>query len=291
MTPKPLPKKYEKSWRKWPSFDDLRGQYPELKVHQLRGLLGSVPCFRCPDQTARYIAEDAAKALLNAPVQPAAAAAPATPPPPTPPTPSSRRRRRERDDEDDDDDRDDIELAEPKVYDAMILFRQCLVLCNDMRQTQVDLANSMQEPLKLGLQLVREQTEMMVARLKHLESVSDRMTTVTESLLSEQAGRELAKLREESAVKLRGKAFEIAAGYVPTIVENFKPTAQATAALEAVSTLEPEVLDAIVDSDEATESQRAAWTKLRDVLRSGRRQPPQQQQTAENVGQATPDAA
>lgn len=264
MQPKPLPKKFEKAWQKWPSFDDLRAQNPQVKQHQLRTALQAVPCYRCPDQSARYLPERAKTAILSIRTE---ATLPGTAP--------------ELDDDDDQDD-DGIELAEPKIYDAMVLFRQALLISDDLRKGLGDLAesmtkaiDSMTKPMALGLDLVREQTTMMSDRLKHYEAVSDRMQQVTESLISEQQAREIAAIREKSTQEMKKKTLDVAAQYLPTIVENFKPTAAASAALRAIKTLEPEVLDAIVDGAEMTEEQKQAWTLLRDVVRS-KHQPPHQ---------------
>jgi hypothetical protein len=265
VQPKPLPKKFEKSWQKWPGFDDLRAQNPQVKVHQLRTALQDVPCFRCPDQSARYMPDRAKHAILTIKAAKADGAAP------------------ELDEDDDEDDGEPVELAEPKIYDAMVLFRQALLISDDLRKGLGDLAesmtkaiDSMTKPMALGLDLVREQTHMMSERLKHYEGVSDRMQQVTESLLSEQQSREIAALREKSAQEMKKKTLDVATQYLPTIIENFKPTAEASAALKAIKTLEPEVLDAIVDGAEMTEEQKHAWTTLRDTMRP-KRHPPHQQ--------------
>lgn len=270
MQPKPLPKKFEKAWQKWPGFDDLRAQNPQVKVHQLRTALQDVPCYRCPDQSARYLPERAKHAILSIKPPKADAGAGAAAP--------------EQLDEDDDDDAgDEVELAEPKIYDAMVLFRQALLISDDLRKGLGDLAesmtkaiDSMTKPMALGLDLVREQTQMMSARLTHYEAVSDRMQQVTESLLSEQQSREIAALREKSSQEMKKKTLEAATQYLPTIIENFKPTAAASAALKAIQTLEPEVLDAIVDGAEMSVEQKEAWTTLRDTVRP-KRHPPHQQ--------------
>jgi hypothetical protein len=266
VQPKPLPKKFEKTWRKWPGFDDLRAQNPQVKMHQLRLALQGVPCYRCPDQSARYLPERAKSAILAIKSE-AESTAPDVNPEQL---------------DDDEDDREEIELAEPKIYDAMVLFRQSLLISDDLRKGLGELAesmtkaiDSMTKPLALGLDLVREQTAMMSDRLKHYEGVADRMQVVTESLLSEQQARELSAIRERASQDMKQKTLAVATSYLPTIIENFKPTAAASAALKAIQTLEPEVLDAIVDGAEMSEVQKQAWTTLRDVVRS-KREPPHQ---------------
>ena len=264
MTPRPLPKKFEKIWQKWPAFDDLRAQNVETKAHAIRAALQSVPCYRCPDQSVRYMPDRASAAMLSISAVPI--------------------------DGDDDDEttdkRDEVELAEPNSYDAMVLFRQSMGIAADMRKSFAELADAMGEPLKLGLQLVRENVELMSTRLKHYETIADRMQLVTEQLVNEQAARELAIMREKSSQEMRNKTMGLAVQYLPGIIDNFKPTAVASAALQAVKTLEPEVLDSIVDSADMTENQRAAWTLLRNTLRANR--PPQQQDDAESNNHVTP---
>jgi hypothetical protein len=277
VQPKPLPKKFERAWQKWPSFDDLRAQNPQVKQHQLRAALQPVPCYRCPDQSARYLPERAKAAILNIKSEAESAA-----PDVAPAVIFSVAEKLVRGLEEDDDDREEIELAEPKIYDAMVLFRQSLLISDDLRKGLGDLAesmtkaiDSMTKPLALGLDLVREQTLMMSDRLKHYEAVSDRMQQVTESLISEQQSRELAQIREKASQEMKKRTLDVATQYIPTIVENFKPNAAASAALKAIKTLEPEVLDAIVDGAEMTEEQKQAWTMLRDVVRP-KHQPPHQ---------------
>lgn len=272
MQPRPLPKKFEKVWLKWPTFDDLRTQNGELKVHQIRDALRDVPCYRCPDQSARYMPDRAADHLARLKLEPVSAAA--------------------GDEDDDDGDSSPLdELAEPKTYDGLVLFRQGMLIVSDLRKSLGDLADSMTKaigqmtkPMELGLQLVREQNQMMSERLKHYEGVSDRMQQVCESLLSEQQAREIALMREKAAAETRKKIFEGAQQYLPTLVERFRPVSEATAALEAVRTLEPEVLDAIVEGADMTPEQKTAWTKIRDVLRT--KQPPHEHANSDGTNHA-----
>ena len=275
MQPRPLPKKFEKVWQKWPTFDDLRTQNAELKVHQIRDALKDVPCYRCPDQSARYMPDRAADHLAKLKLEPVA-------------TPG------EDDDEDDDDEESSPldPIAEPKGYDALLLFRQAMLIVGDVRKSLGDLADSMTKaigqmtkPMELGLQLVREQNQMMSERLRHYEGVSDRMQLVTEQLLSEQQQREIAMMREKGHQEARKKIFEGAQAYLPKIVDRFKPVGEAAAALDALRTLEPEVLDAIVDGAEMTPEQRAAWTKIRDMFRASR--PPQQNANSDGSNHAS----
>jgi hypothetical protein len=86
-----------------------------------------------------------------------------------------------------------------------------------------------------------------------------------------QTDRDLKVERAKGASKVRDQAANLALGYLPTLLSGLQQSAssnpKAAAALDALASLEPEVLDSIVDSETHTPEQRAAWTKARDLLK------------------------
>lgn len=261
MKPQPLPKKFEKVWHQWPTFDELRAQNPEVKVHKLRASLASVPCFRCPDQSARYEADAVARTMLNL-----------------------------EDEEDDDDEATEgLELAEPKIYDAMVLFRESMRTIADLRKGMAEQSTMMLEPLRLGLDLVNKQTATMAVRLQDYEKMFDRMHQVTENLMSQQADRDLAAKQAENTREMQKATFSLVKQYAPTIVRQLKPVAAANAALQAVETLAPDVFSSIIDDPDTSPDTREKWTRLRDALGTppaNADEPPQQQQPDQSAGHA-----
>lgn len=245
MKPRPLPEKFQSAWPKWPTFDDVRAQYPKAKVHTIRAALAAVPCYRCPDQSARYLPDRAGEAMLQL-----------------------------KDLEDDDEfDEEEIaeleEAADPKRLSGLSLFRESMKLVQDLRNSFQTLSRESMEPLKLGLQLVREQNENMRSRLAYYEGVDTRLIKVLESLLSEEHQRKLAATREEQQAKMREKMFGMASAHLPKLISQFKPTVLASVALDAVKALEFDVVEAIATAETNTPEQREAWTKLIQAMKAG----------------------
>lgn len=250
MKPRPLPRSIKSDvWEKWPTMDELRAKHPDIKLHKLRDLLRDVTCYRCPDQTARYV-----QAELDDLIEDEADLEEATKP------------------------QTDAEgRPVPQLYDSMVLFRESMRAMGELmkgmaelRKMIGDISAAATEPLQLGLTLVREQVDLMRGRLAHYEEHHDKTLTAYEILMSQQTDRELRVDRAKGATKVREQAAGLAMAYLPTLLSEIKNSTSANptanAALDALASLEPEVLDSIVDSDTHTPEQRAAWRKARELI-------------------------
>lgn len=251
MKPKPLPKTIEKSgeWKTWLTLDDLRAKRPDLKLHRVRALVAYVTCYRCPDQTVRY-AQDEIEELID-------------------------------EEEELDNKCSEVVDADGKVSPArfeMVIFRETMRTVSEvtkslseLRKMIGDISSAATEPLTLGLGLVREHCERINARLEHHENRQDETLTLYETLASMQTDRDLMVQKAKGNQEVRQQALGAIMAYGPTLIRDLRQSARsnpaAAAALEAIELLEPEVLDAIVDSADHTPAQRAAWTKVRDALK------------------------
>lgn len=230
-------------------MDELRIKFPAIKLHKLRSLLRDVTCYRCPDQTARYV-QDELDELIE--------------------------------------EEEDLEESAREIVDAdaksspqifeMAMFQasmrgmsEVLKALGELRKMIGDISGAATEPLKLGLDLVKQNTELMAGRLAHYERYHDDTLTLFEALSSQQTDRDLKVERAKGAQKVREQALGAIVAYAPALLRDLKQSAQssptAAAALEAISSLEPDVFDAIVDADTHTPAQRAAWGKLRDMIK------------------------
>lgn len=262
MKPRPLPKSIKPNvWESWPTMDELRAKHPELKLHKLRALLRDVTCYRCPDQTARYVQEE-----IDELVEEEADLEEATKP-----------------------QKDEEGRPVPQLYDSMVLFRESMRAMgelmkgmSELRKMIGDISSAATEPITLGLQLVRENVELMRGRLTHYEEQHDRSLLAYENLLSMQTDRDLKVDRARGASKVREQAAGLAMAYLPQLMSELKTSAStnptAAAALDALASLEPEVLDSIVESETHTPEQRAAWRKARELIQS-RKKPQANQQS------------
>ena len=249
MKPRALPKQYGKEWESWPTFDELRAKRPEMKLHKLRALLRDVTCYRCPDQTARYV-QDELDELIDEEEAVQEAMAPNI---------------------------DEDGKQVPKLYDTMVLFRESMRAQGELMKSMAelrrmigDISEAAVSPMKLGLDLVRENVDLLRKRVEHYEGYHDETMLLRETMLSQQLDRELRIDKAKGQGKLREQAFSLAMGYLPSLINDLKTSAssspRAQAALTAVETLEPAILDAIVEQAELTAEQRTAWRRVRDIL-------------------------
>lgn len=255
MKPRPLPRTIKPEvWSKWPTMDELRAKRPDLKLHKLREMLRLITCYRCPDQTARYVQEEIDE-LIEDDAEFEESTAPA---------------------------KDEAGRPVPQLYDSMVLFRESMRAMgelmkgmSELRKMIGDISAAATEPITLGLQLVRENVELMRGRLQHYEEHHDNTLVAYETLMSMQTDRELKVDRAKGAGKVRDQAAGLALAYLPTLMTELKNSVSsnpmAAAALDALASLEPEVLDSIVESDTNTPDQRAALSKARDLIKQAQK--------------------
>lgn len=262
MTPKSLPKKFEKKWGNFPTLDGVREKYKHVKLHEIRRLLRDVPCYRCPDSSVRYDPDQVVEAMLDAPEGPES-------------------------DEDVDTDESPLEpIANAKSIDALLLFREAMKIVADLRRT----TQSQEQPMKLGLDLLEKVVARLEKRLDHYDGIHDRLLQVTENMISAQAERELQQQKQKDMQELRKQTLGAVSGYLPTLVENFKPSAEAALALKAFSSLEPEMVDTLLNAGALEGEQLSLFTQLRDLLRKKRAERPQpnNDEQSSNHAQAAP---
>jgi hypothetical protein len=259
MTPKSLPKKYDKAWGDWPTLDVLRSQNPDLKQHQIRALLKPVICYRCPDSSVRYLPESVGEALLTLPGD-------------------------DDDDEPSSGDPLDAIVDLPKAYDVLILMRECMRMLGDARKhgndtykVMADTIKAMERPMSMGLDLTLKMTEVMGTRLAHYDDIWDRMMKTTEGLITDTAQREIEAMREKGKQELKQQTLGLAASYLPTLLQGLgtspqlpapeKPVdAKALLALRAVESLEPEMIDSLMTDAIMEPHQIEHFARLRVAL-------------------------
>jgi hypothetical protein len=226
-----------------PTFDDLRDQ-SGLKTAQLRRLLASVPCWRCRDNSVRYDAEAAAAALAR-------------------PWRSAELGALEGDDDDDDDDDDEPPKRRPRYL------RQAdenARISAALSKQALDVMRAMGEPLRQGLELWKASSLRQEARLEKHEANFDRMTLLIQELLTAQNDREIAKQRAEAAADMRKRSVALLESMLPSLVEKWGLTAQASLALELVGSLDPQLIAIVLESGTLTEKQTAILQQLRTQL-------------------------
>lgn len=261
MTPRPLPKSIpEKEWQSWPTFDELRAKRPDIKAHRLRAMLADVRCYRCKDGSVRYVQEELDE-LIEEHEASEEAMRPAN---------------------------DADGRPVPQLYDSMVLFRESMKVIADLRRSIVELSESAGAPMRMGLELITENVQILREEVNHYREVHGRTLTTYETLMSQQAERDLRVQRAAGNSKLREQAVGLVMGYVPQFMAELKASAasdpKAAAALQAILSLEPEVFDAIAGQEDMTPAQRKAWTKLRDIL--SKEQRPNGQGNQQSNGQA-----
>jgi hypothetical protein len=237
-----------------PTFDVLR-ERSGYKVAKLREALRDVPRFKCSDNTVRYDAAAATAALEGAdPLHDelddaAAAAASVAEPLPT----------------------DPVQAALAVMNRTLSLFSvvvrergEVVRLCNDVIKT-------MGEPLKLGQDLVREGVAVMQTRLDKFETMWDRMVLLVEDLQSTQSERAAAQLQQADRAEMRKDAFGIAKKYLPDAIEKFSLTVEAAAAVDVLRSIDPEILESMLELDVVPKDLLPKARKLIDVLKSRRK--------------------
>lgn len=245
MNPRPLPAQYKKTkeWESWPTFDELRAKRPDLKLHKLRSLLREINCYRCPDQSARYV-QDEIDELIDDEDAIVDAVKAQTP---------------------------EGERVSPQLYESMVLFREVMKLAVDLRKMIGELTDTAMSPMRLGIELVNTNVDILRRRLEHYEGTHDDTLLMREALMSQSLDRDLRIDKHKGQAKLREQAFGMAMGYLPTLINDLKQSAaanpKAQAALSAIETLEPSVLEAIISEGNLSEGQRAAWSRIRDMLK------------------------
>jgi hypothetical protein len=257
MRPRPMPANAK--WKDWPTLESLIKAYPDIKLTTLRALLRRVPCYKADDNTVRYRPKEAELALRGAELEP-----------------------EDIDDQEDDagdaprepDDQDFYSTVE--TLPAPVL----MMLIRDQRRSFEDGARSMREamrtmgetirlmadPLRMGIQMNKEAAERNAAELAKHQRTYDRMVSTTEDLLSERVDRELKVDREKQVQKFRADAMDLAKTHGGEVLRKWGLTAEASAAVDFLRSLDPTVIMLARAQGFVTDEQMAQLRKVRSDL-------------------------
>jgi hypothetical protein len=224
MKPKKAPSSLQ--WHELPTFDHLKEQ-SGLKVAALRLLLADVPCWRCEDNTVRYDLEASDAALASS------------------------------------------VLAETKAVNDVDTQPTVLGLLNAQIQIGAQAARqhaetikAMQAPLMAGVEMCRLSSDRQEKRLSALEATFDRMLAAIETGATSQHERDLALKKHDASAALREKTFGLVKTQLPSIVNKWGLTTQASMALQLVQSLDPKMVSAFLEGGILTDEQAAALRKL-----------------------------
>jgi hypothetical protein len=261
MRPRPMPANAK--WADWPTLESLIKSYPDIKLTTLRALLRRVPCYKADDNTVRYRPKEAELALRGAEL--------------------------DEDEDEDASDTDDRRAPEPPPVDGDRAFFDSiqslpapvlLMLIRDQRRSFEDGARAtreamrtmgetirlMAEPLRMGIQLSKEAAERNASELAKHQRTYDRMVTTTEDLLSERVDRELKTDREKQTQKFRSDAMDLAKTHGVEVLRKWGLTAEGTAALGFLRSLDVTVIELARQQGFITDDQMDQLRKVRHDL-------------------------
>lgn len=247
----------DKAFDALPTLDQLQQQTGE-KRWKLHALLRSVPRWKCTDNTVRYDAVSAAAALAEQweddPSDPA----------------------NDNDDGPANDNARDAPLpADPQQAMLVLCQRATQQAMATMQRTlglQNDVIKAMGEPLRMGMQLVKESQQVLRGRLGKYDKQWDRMILVTEELQSLQTERETKREREKARTQMLSEGFATAKQYLPDVLAKFQLTREAGMALDLALSVEPEHLEAFIDLGVLPPEKTAMAKQLIEILKARREQ-------------------
>lgn len=247
MRPKPWPPTNDsEEWKTWPSLHTLQASAPALTVHQMRGILVDVVCYRCADNTVRYEPGAAASAVREAVT----------------------------DDELDALEEEDDTKQPRRELTLMALYREQLRSANESRREFRENAaenrrefretiNAMVAPMKLGIQLVETNAVHLAAQLEGHQKNWDKVLMLIQDLMDRQLERDLAIKRDSASVDLKNKTFGLLREEAPKLVETFRSTHAGKEALEFLSTLDADLVDVAAAQGLITAQQLAMLKRVR----------------------------
>jgi hypothetical protein len=240
MKPQPLPDEAlkERAWERWPKLETLHAE-TGLSIATLRRKLAAVLCCRCPDKSVRYEPDAARAAVFDF-------------------------------DDEDDDQEDDDPLAGAELSSKgdvyQLLCRELMRSLREERKDRGELVRTMQVPMDRCNDLSEKLTGLLMARNSHLEGLWDRMVLAVEGMASNQAEREINKGKVEHTKKMREQTFALVQSQLPTLLNRWQLTSEATLALNFLASLDPLVVEGVISSGVLDPEQLATLTKLRDSL-------------------------
>jgi hypothetical protein len=251
MKPKKLPKALADKWQSWPTLEDLHAR-GDAKLHAVRAMLAPVPCYRCGDNSVRYVPDLAEAALSGTlPIE----------------------------DDDGDEDLGDLldDAKSGKMVDVMTIVRELARGLSDARKEKNDTIKAMETPLRTGVAMMTQAMEILTKRNQHYESIHDQMIVQREEAASLEFERLLAAKKLEQTQEMRRNMFALVREQVPAIVSQFQSATEGKVALALVRSFEGTVIDAMLQQDIFSPEQQAMIAQLR---KTPPRPPPNPEQAA-----------
>lgn len=259
MKPKKLPERFGDDWQSWPTFEDLQKENEGTKAHALRALLAPVPCYRCEDNSVRYEREPAEAAIAG---------------------------------EVDADDFEDSVAGDLRSGSAekagllpvLLVLKELARNIADARKEKNETIKIMGEPLRVGIDLMKEANLLMAKRLTHYDQLWDGMIQTSERLSSHETERQILQTKAQQQTQMRESIFGVLKQQFPKMMQNFKLAREASAAVELLTSFEGPVIDSMLENDVFTARQK----ELISIMRAARaRQEPQaepEQEHGQNHG-------
>jgi hypothetical protein len=254
-------------------------------------MLKDVACYRCPDQSVRYVKDDAAEALRK-----------------PPPTASERAAAGEDDDDDDDDDLDEEERT-PREASALSLYNESLKQSAEFARRTTELMKvyesgfkAMVEPMKLACTMLTDTVkDLRTENGKHVDRW-DKVILLAENLSSSQHERDVERKKEETRTEFRKGLGAAVISQLPSVIEKLqsKPAASSSPAspppddgaaglaLDALQSLETEFFDVFTSNLEPDQQEKFARVKTALVGRKPPGEPPQGQADDQSLNHAAP---
>lgn len=240
VKPISFPESDARDWQSWPKLETLHAE-SGLTVAQLRKLLAQVPCYRCKDNSVRYEPEPARDAVFGF------------------------------EEEDEPTETEEVDGLGDKGDVYQLLCRELLRALREERKDRSELVRSMTIPLERGMQLIDKTISTQATRLEHLEDLWDRMVKTSEEMLSAHGERERADNQAKHSQQMKQQTFNLVKEQLPTLLNKWALTAEATMALEFLASLDPKIVDAVIATGVLDQAQEAMLKKLRDALDARKR--------------------
>jgi hypothetical protein len=240
-----------KDWADWPTLDTLRINHPSIKLHALRALLRDVRCYKGDDNTVRYRPDEAEAALRG--------------------ETDAADDDEANDEANDDRDRSFVETIEGLPAPALVLvlreFRKLFTDNSAATQSTLraigETVKLMAEPLKLGIELTKQNADRTQSELSTHREQHDRMVKTTDELLTHQVERELKQQSSEQTLKFRTDAMDFAKEHGAKVLDKWTLTQQGTAALKFLRGLDPTLIDIARQQGYVSDEQLEQLKKVR----------------------------
>lgn len=223
-----------------PTFDQLKEE-SGWKLARLRVALSSVPCWKCSDNTVRYDAAAAAEAISGAAAEVESEESSAV----------------------------SVSMLKTDGGVSMVLLvlNKVLGILGSQQKEKNETIKAMGEPLRVGVEMLQKAAERLEKRSSELEENRDRVFKLIEEALTARNDRELAQKREESLMAIRAEMVAMVKDQVPSIVQKWALTTQASKAVEFMQSVDPALIETIVASGALEPHQLQMLQELRASMK------------------------